>query len=77
MSGFVTAMKISSGGYFEAYTSRELCDVHLPSSFVLANTSFQVTLGFEWNEDGAIASFVLFYPGIFSTSPHICASMNG
>lgn len=28
--------KISSGGYFETYTSRELCDFHMPSSFVLA-----------------------------------------
>lgn len=48
----------------------------MPSSFVLANISFQVTLGFEWYEDRAVASFVLFCPGIFSTFRHICASMN-
>lgn len=68
----VTTMKISSGEYFEAHTSRELCDFHT-SSFVLAHTSFQVTLGFEWNEDRAIASFVLFHPGIFfHLPPHLC-----
>lgn len=37
---------------------------------------FQVTLGFESNEDRAIVFFVLVYPGIFFTSLHTCASMN-
>lgn len=69
MSEILTGMKISSGGYFEAYTSRELCDFHMPSSFVLASASFRATLGFEWNEDRAIASFVLFYTCIFFPPP--------
>lgn len=37
---------------------------------------FQVTLGFESNEDRAIVFFVLVYPGIFFSSLHTCASMN-
>lgn len=63
-SGFETEMKISAESYFEVY-ERTLWLSHA-SFLVLSNTFFQVTLGFDSNEDRAIVFFVLVYPGIFS-----------